>query len=70
LTIQTCAGFLLTTLTIRAVPWMLGEGGTSGGSRVWWPALALLAAGPVFGIFHMARLRGMPEAEKMAGGHR
>ena len=32
LTIQTCAGFLLTTLTIRAVPWILGERGTTGGS--------------------------------------
>ncbi|HEX5106605.1 MAG TPA: MFS transporter [Pirellulaceae bacterium] len=70
LTIQTCAGFLLTTLTIQAVPWMLGETGTSGGSAAWWPALAILAAGPVFGVFHMLRLRQMPEAEKMAGGAR
>ena len=49
LTIQTCAGFLLTTLTIRAVPALE--------QRLGWPAaLALLALGPVFGIYHMARL--------------
>jgi hypothetical protein len=70
LTIQTCAGFLLTTLTIRAVPWVLGDAGASGGSAAWWPALAMLAAGPVFGIYHMARLRQMSEATKMAGGQR
>jgi MFS family permease len=76
LTIQTCAGFLLTTLTIRAVPWILElRGATAGsasaaGADAWWPALALLAAGPAFGIFHMLRLRRMPEATKMAGGRR
>ena len=70
LTIQTCAGFLLTTLTIRAVPWVLGDAGASGGSAAWWPALAMLAAGPVFGIYHMARLQQMREATKMAGGAR
>ncbi len=63
LTIQTCAGFLLTTLTIRAVPTLQ--------ERFGWPAaLALLAIGPVFGIYHMARLWRMPEAKKMAGGSR
>ena len=63
LTIQTCAGFLLTTLTIRAVPALAGAVG--------WPvAFGVLALGPVFGIYHMVRLRGMPEAAKMAGGRR
>jgi MFS family permease len=78
LTIQTCAGFLLTTFTIRAVPWIVGQlGGQSSpgaastaGASAWWPALALLAAGPLFGIYHMLRLRRMPEAIKMAGGRR
>jgi MFS family permease len=61
LTIQTCAGFLLTTLTIRAVPTLQ--------ERLGWPAaLALLAIGPVFGIYHMARLWRMEEARRMAGG--
>jgi MFS family permease len=61
LTIQTCAGFLLTTLTIRAVPTVKDWLG-------WQGALALLAVGPVFGIYHMARLWWMEEARKMAGG--
>jgi MFS family permease len=68
LTIQTCAGFLLTTLTIQAVPlvrdWAASE------RAGWGWALAMLALGPAFGIVHMARLRRMPEAEKMAGGKR
>jgi MFS family permease len=61
LTIQTCAGFLLTTLTIRAVPSLKEHFG-------WHGAFALLALGPLFGIYHMARLRLMNEANKMAGG--
>jgi MFS family permease len=63
LTIQTCAGFLLTTLTIRAVPAVRESLG-------WQGALALLAIGPAFGVYHMARLRWMEEAHKMAGGNR
>jgi len=63
LTIQTCAGFLLTTLTIYAVPTIQ--------SRLGWPAaLSLLALGPVFGIWHMALLRSLPAATKMAGGRK
>jgi hypothetical protein len=61
LTIQTCVGFLLTALTIRAVPVLQERFGWSG-------ALALLAIGPVFGIYHMGRLWRMEEARKMAGG--
>lgn len=63
LTIQTCAGFLLTALTIRAVPAVEQMVGTG------W-AFALLTLGPAFGIYHMARLRQMPEAKRMAGGQR
>jgi MFS family permease len=63
LTIQTCAGFLLTTLTIRAVPTIQTAAG-------WQPAFALLALGPLFGIYHMLRLWWMAEARKMAGGRR
>lgn len=64
LTIQTCTGFLLTTLTIRAVPAVHAASGS------WALATALLAIGPLFGIYHMALLRQMREATKMAGGMR
>lgn len=63
LTIQTCAGFLLTTLTIRAVPEVQASCG-------WGWAFAMLALGPVFGVFHMARLRASAAAVKMAAGNR
>jgi MFS family permease len=66
LTIQTCAGFLLTTLTIRAVPAVLATSESAN-----WPlATALLAIGPLFGIYQMAMLRQLRAAEKMAGGMR
>jgi MFS family permease len=69
LTIQTCVGFLLTTLTIRVVPAV--QHLTADSEEPGWTwALALLALGPAFGIFHMARLRHMPEAKKLAGGNR
>ncbi len=63
LTIQTCAGFLLTTLTIRAVPEVQATYG-------WGWAFAMLALGPLFGVFHLARLRTSAAAAKMAGGNR
>jgi MFS family permease len=63
LTIQTCAGFLLTLLTIHLIPWMVEMVG-------WRYAFAALAIGPVFGIWAMARLRARPEARKLAGGKR
>ena len=73
LTVQTCVGFLLTTLTIQAMPtirqWLSTADGT-GSTNGWGWAFAILAIGPVFGIYHMARLRQMPEARKMAGGNR
>ena len=63
LTIQTCAGFLLTMLTIHLLPWMVAQVG-------WSHAFAFLAIGPVAGIVAMARLRRHPEAERLAGGRR
>jgi MFS family permease len=68
LTIQTCAGFLLTTLTIGAVPMVRDTVGVHQGGWGW--AFAMLALGPAFGIVSMIRLRGMNEALKMAGGNR
>jgi MFS family permease len=60
LTLQTSMGFLLTTVTIQAVPWVAESVG-------WGPAFALLAPGPVVGIWAMARLRavrrGAPEGK-------
>jgi MFS family permease len=63
LTIQTCAGFLLTMLTIHVVPFLVDRIG-------WSHAFVFLAAGPVFGIYAMARLRLRPEASRLAGGRR
>ncbi len=63
LTLQTCAGFLLSAITIRAVPWLQSTAGNE-------IAFGMLALGPAFGIWSMARLRRMPEAEKMASGAR
>jgi hypothetical protein len=63
LTIQTCAGFLLTAVTIYLLPAVRGFTGDG-------IAFSLLALGPVFGIWHMYRLRRMPESTRMAGGNR
>ena len=63
LTVQTSLGFLLTLLTIRLVPWAVKLVG-------WQWVFAGLAIGPVFGIWSMWRLRHLPEAAKMASGHR
>lgn len=63
LTMQTCTGFLLTTLTIGLVPSLRDASG-------WSAALAMLAVGPVFGIVGIHRLRSLPEAVKLAGGRR
>jgi MFS family permease len=63
LTIQTSLGFLLTLVTIRLVPLLAGAIG-------WRHVFAVLALGPLFGIWSMVRLRGLPEARAMAGGRR
>jgi MFS family permease len=63
LTIQTCIGFLLTTVTIRLMP-LLADRFT------WHYAFAVLAIGPFLGIIAMLRLRGLPEAQRIAPGRR
>jgi MFS family permease len=63
LTIQTCLGFLLTTISIELIPWVEASVG-------WRYAFAILAPGPVFGVISMMRLRRLPEAEKIAQGRR
>ena len=65
LTLQTAAGFTLTAVTIWGVSFL--DPADAGGWRV---AFALLAVGPLLGIVAMARLRGRPEAVRMAGGRR
>ena len=50
LTLQTCVGFLITTISIRMMPLLV--------ARVGWEwAFAFLAPGPFLGIFAMMRLR-------------
>jgi MFS family permease len=63
LTVQTSCGFLLTLLTIHLVPPLIEAVG-------WRYGFAFLAAGPLFGIVAMARLRAHPDAVKLAGGRR
>jgi len=63
LTVQTCCGFLLTTVSIHLVPLVAGWVG-------WRYAFAVLAPGPLFGVVSMMRLRALPEAAKIAGGRR
>jgi MFS family permease len=63
LTAQTCVGFLLTTVSIRQMPVLVHAFG-------WRYAFAFLAPGPIFGIASMLRLRGLPEAVRIAQGRR
>jgi len=63
LTIQTCAGFLLTLFTIHMMPYLIE-------AVSWKYAFAVLAIGPVLGTIAMGRLRAHPEAVKIAGGMR
>ena len=65
LALQTAAGFLLTGVTILGVG--LIAPGEPGG---WAIAFAILALGPLVGIGAMWRLRGRPDAIRMAGGRR
>jgi MFS family permease len=61
LTAQTCAGFLLTLVSIHLVPDVVAFAG--------WPgAFSMLAAGPFLGCIAMARLRRHPDARRLAGG--
>lgn len=63
LTMQTAMGFLLTMVTIQLVPSLLVLAG-------WRWVFLVLAPGPAFGIWCMARLRSLPEAARMASGSR
>jgi len=63
LTAQTCAGFLLTLVSIHLVPELVARAG-------WKVAFGVLALGPMAGCVAMLRLRQRPEALRMAGGRR
>lgn len=63
LTLQTCVGFLLTTISIHLIPSFVAAVG-------WRYAFVILAPGPAFGVLSMLRLRGLPEAAKIAQGKR
>jgi MFS family permease len=63
LTLQTSLGFLLTLITLRLVPPLQAMLG-------WERVFMLLAVGPALGIWSMRRLRSLPEAARMASGHR
>ncbi|MBT3351066.1 MAG: MFS transporter [Nitrospinaceae bacterium] len=62
-TVQTCAGFLLTMFTIHMIPPLTEVFG-------WRYAFAFLAIGPFLGVWAMSRLRRHPEAAKLASGNR
>jgi MFS family permease len=61
LTLQLGIGFTLTVLTIWLIPFARE-------AVSWRWAFALLVPGPVLGIAAMLRLRGLPEARRLAGG--
>jgi MFS family permease len=63
LTMQTCIGFLLTTISIKLIPYFVN-------ALSWRYAFAILAPGPLFGVLAMLRLRSLPEAAKIAHGKR
>lgn len=63
LTAQTCAGFLLTLVSIHLVPDVVAHLGWRGG-------FGLLAVGPALGCLAMWRLRGHADAVRLAGGRR
>ena len=63
LTMQTCIGFLITTISIRLMPLLVDTVG-------WSWAFVALAPGPFLGIVAMLRLRALPEASRIAGGRK
>lgn len=63
LTMQTCVGFLLTTISIELIPHFVK-------AVSWKYAFAMLAPGPLLGVLAMLRLRSLPEAAKIAQGRR
>lgn len=63
LTLQTCAGFLLTLVSIQLVAPV--------SQALGWPgAFTMLAVGPLLGCVAMWRLRASPDAARLAGGRR
>jgi MFS family permease len=65
LSLQTATGFVLTAATILSVGALDPGDGTG-----WRIAFGSLALGPLVGVWAMWRLRGRPDARRMAGGHR
>jgi MFS family permease len=65
LSVQTAVGFSLTSVTILGVG-LIDPAGADGWRLAW----VILALGPAVGIVAMFRLRGRPDATKMASGHR
>jgi MFS family permease len=65
LSVQVAAGFILTGVTILGIG-LLDPGDGTG----WRIAFGSLALGPLVGVVAMWRLRGRPDAVKMAGGRR
>ena len=65
LSVQLASGFVLTGVTILGVA-LIGPSDAAG----WRVAFGALALGPIAGIVAMWRLRGRPDAGKMAGGNR
>ena len=65
LSVQTAVGFTLTSVTILGVGLLDPTSGDT-----WRVAWIMLALGPIVGIVAMVRLRGRPDATKMASGHR
>ena len=65
LSVQTAIGFTLTGFTILGVG--LIDPADGAGWRLAW---IILAIGPLVGIAAMVRLRGRPDATRMASGHR
>ncbi|MGN8554404.1 UNVERIFIED_CONTAM: hypothetical protein OHV15_17650, partial [Microbacterium sp. SLM126] len=63
LTAQTCAGFLLTLVSIHLVPDVVAWLG-------WRAGFGMLAIGPALGCVAMWRLRQHPDARRLAGGRR
>jgi MFS family permease len=63
LTLQTALGFTLTLITIHLMPYWVHALG-------WHAAFVPLALGPLAGVIAMARLRGLPQSVRLAGGRR
>ena len=62
LTLQTCAGFLLTALTIQMVPWLLPDFG-------WGRVFLVLAPGALFGAWSMRCLAVSLRKSSMTENH-